>query len=130
MGYESFEDGPYRAYKAAVAADLLGKEKYLVEQVAGAETIQLFTSGIPLGVLHQKLEGDDVWSVRLLGKGGTVKVIANGVIATPAYVKAENGGKVVASSSTNLSIGVKTSPVADAAAGDVIEIVDRVHAMP
>lgn len=130
MGHETFVDSPYRAYKAAVAAALIGKENYVVEQAAAAETIQLFTSGIPLGVLRERLEGSDHWNVRLLGKGGTVKVIASGAINTPAYVKAESGGKVIAASSTNLAIGVKTSPAAAAAAGDVIEIVDRVHAMP
>lgn len=128
--YETFTDGPYRTYKAAVAADLIGKEGYVVEQVAAAETIQLYTNGIPLGVLHQRQEGSDQWTVRLLGKGGTVKVVAGGAINTPAYVKPSNGGKVAAAASADLAIGVKTSPVAAAAANDVIEIVDRVHAMP
>jgi hypothetical protein len=130
MAKESYVDSAYRAYKAAVPADLIGKEGYIVEQVAGAETIQLYTSGIPLGVLHQRLEGGTEWNVRLLGKGGTVKVVAGGAISTPAYVKPDSGGKVVAASSTNLAIGVKTSPTAAAANGDFIEIVDRVHAMP
>lgn len=128
--YETFTDGPYRTYKAAVAADLIGKENLVVEQVAGAETIQLFTNGIPLGTLFQRLEGSDQWTVRLLGKGGTLKAIAGGAINSPAYVKPANGGKVVAAAQADLAIGIKTSPVAAAAANDVIEVVDRVHAMP
>jgi len=127
---ETYVDSAYRPYKAAVAADLLGKEGYVVEQVAGAETIQLYTNGIPLGVLHSRLEGQDVWTVRLIGKGGTLKCVAGGAINSPAYVKPANGGKVVAAASGNLSIGVKTSPVVAAADGDVIEVVDNLVTMP
>jgi hypothetical protein len=127
---ETYVDGAYRAYEANVAADLEGKEGYVVEQVAGSDKIQLYTNGIPLGVLQERLEGTDTWNVRLLGKGGTVKVVAGGAINTPAYVKPANGGKVEAAAQNNLAIGVKTSPAAAAADGDFIEIVDRVHAMP
>jgi hypothetical protein len=127
---ETYVDGAYRPYKAAVAADLLGKEGYVVEQVAATETIQLYTNGIPLGVLHSRLEGQDVWSVRLFGKGGTVKCVAGGAINSPAYVKPANGGKVVAAAQGNLAVGFKTSPVAAAADGDVIEVVDNFITMP
>lgn len=130
MSYETYTDGPYRTYIAAVPANLIGKEGYVVEQIAATETIQLFTSGIPLGVLQQRLEGDDAWSVRLFGKGGTLKVVAGGAINTPAYVKPASGGKVVAASSGNLAVGVKTLPSAAAADGDVIEIVDNFITMP
>lgn len=128
--YETYTDGAYRAYKAEVAADLAGKESYVVEQVAGKETIQLYTNGIPIGVLHQRMEGSDVWNVRLFGKGGTVKCVAGGAINTPAYVKPANGGKVVAAAQGNLAVGVKTSPVAASADGDVIEVVDNFVTVP
>jgi hypothetical protein len=127
---ETYTDGPYRTFKAAVAADLIGKEGYVVEQVAGAETIQLFTTGKPLGVLHQRLEGSDQWSVRLIGKGGTVRVKAGGAINTPDYVKPANGGKVTAAVSTNLAIGLKISPVAASVDGDIIEISDAYVTVP
>lgn len=130
MGYETKEDSAYRAFKAAVAADLIGKEGYAVEQVAGAETIQLYTAGPLLGFLDQRLEGGDQWSVRLLGKGGTVKAVAGGAIATPGYVKPANGGKVVAAAQGNLGCGSKVSPVANSADGDVIEIHDYVVTVP
>lgn len=130
MGYETYTDGPYRAYKAAVPADLAGKENYAVEQIAGTENIQLYTNGPLLGFLHQRIEGGDTWNVRLPGKGGTLKCVAGGAINTPGYVKPANGGKVVAAVSTNLACGIKTSPIAAAADGDVIEIVDNFITVP
>ena len=130
MPIETFTDGPRRAFKAEVAADLAGKEGYVVEMVANKETVQLFNGGIPIGVLEQRMQGSEDWTVRLLGKGGTLKVKAGGAIATPAYVKPANGGKVVAAAQGNLAIGVKVSPAAAAADGDVIEIVDVFVTMP
>ena len=130
MGYETRTDGPCKAMKAAVAADLDGKEGYVVEQVAGTENIQLYTNGIPIGVLQERLEGGDTWNVRLFGKGGTLNCVAGGAINTPAYVKPANGGKVVAAAQGNLAVGIKTSPAAAAADGDVIEIIDNFVTMP
>ncbi len=125
---QSFTDSPYKQYTAAVPADLVGKEGHIVEQVAGAKTIQLYTNGLAIGVLQQELEsGSGRWTVRLLGKGGTVKVKAGGVIATPAQVKAANGGKVVDGGGAGRAIGVKTSPETNSADGDVIEIIDVVE---
>lgn len=122
MPYETYTDSPYRAYRAAVAADLIGKEGYAVEQVAGAETIQLYTNGICIGFLKERLEGSDHWNVALIGKGGTTKVVAGDAIASPGYVKVANGGKVVAAAAA-LAVGIKTSPVGNSADGDVIEII-------
>ncbi|HMP82611.1 MAG TPA: hypothetical protein PKA41_07930 [Verrucomicrobiota bacterium] len=122
MGYETYTDSPYRAFKAAVAADLIGKEGYAVEQVAGAETIQLYTSGVCIGFLKERLEGSDHWNVALIGKGGTVKVVAGGAIASPGFVKPQSGGKVIAAAAA-LACGIKISPVANSADGDVIEII-------
>ena len=130
MSYETYTDGPYRTYLAAVAANLIGKEGYAVEQVAGTETIQLYTTGPLLGFLQERLEGDDAWSVRLAGKGGTVKCVAGGAINTPGYVKPASGGKVVAAASTNLACGLKTLPTAASVDGDVIEIVDNFITVP
>lgn len=125
MGQETFNDGPYRTFEADVPGDLAGKENYLVELTATG-TIQLFTSGVAIGVLHQRLEGGADWNVRLLGKGGTVKVIANGAITAAGRVKGESGGKVVALGASGRSIGSLISPDT-AAAGDVCEIIDVVE---
>lgn len=108
---------------AAVAADLNGKHGYVVEQVAATQTYQLYTSGIPYAVLMEELTpGGGVWKAALINGGGIVPCIADGAINTAAYVKAANGGKVTAGSSTNLCIGVKRKPNAASADGSVIGV--------
>lgn len=112
----------YTTVTAAVAADLAAKEGYIVEQVAAAETVQLYTNGIPYAVLVERLQGADQWKAALIGGGGICPCIAGGAINSPAYVKPANGGKVVAAAQGNLAIGTKRAPAAAAADGDVIAV--------
>ena len=120
-------DNAYRTFEAAVPGDLAGKEDYLV-QVTSAGLIELYTNGVAVGVLHQQLQGDtETWSVRLLGKGGTVRVIQNEAITPGTRVKGLTGGKVVALGASGRSLGVKVYPLGTGAAGDVIEIADVVE---
>lgn len=107
---------------ANVAADLAGKEGHVVEQVAGSEKVQLYTNGIPYAVLGERLQGSDQWNAYLIGAGGKVPCIAGGAINSPAYVKPQNGGKVVAAAQGNLAIGTKRYPAAAAADGDVVAV--------
>lgn len=107
---------------AAVAADLANKEGYVVEQVAAAKTVQLYTNGIPYAVLISRLQGGAQWRAALIGGGGICPCIAGGAINSPAYVKPANGGKVVAAAQGNLAIGTKRDPAAAAADGDVIGV--------
>ena len=108
---------------AAVAADLANKEGYIVQQVAAAETVELFTSGIPYAVLVERLQGGSQWKAALINGGGICPCIAGGAISAAAtYVKAKSGGTVEAASSTNLSSGVKRIPAAAAASGDVVGV--------
>lgn len=107
---------------ANVTGDLANKEGYIVEQVAAAKTVQLFTSGIPYAVLGERIQDSDQWFAYLIGGGGIAPCVAGGAINSPAYVKAQSGGKVVAASSTNLSIGAKRNPTAAAADGDVVGV--------
>ena len=135
MAKQTYNDSPYQTFTANVPADLIGKESYAVELVPGTNNIQLFTAtaGRPLlGWLFARLEGDVNWNVRLAGKGGTVRCIAgDGSIGqAPCYVKAQNGGTMVAAVSTNLAHGVKISPVVANAANDVMEIQDAFITVP
>lgn len=126
-------NSPFKSYQANVADALVGKEGYAVEQVNGSDNkIQLYTTGPLLGFLHERLEGDDAWNVRLIGKGGTVRCVAGPgtAIGTPAYVKPANGGKVVLAASTDIACGIKTYPGANSADGDFIEIVDVLVKLP
>lgn len=107
---------------AAVAADLAGKEGYIVEQVSADKTVQLYTSGIPYAVLGERIQGSDQWRAYLIGGGGKAPCVAGGAITTPAYVKAASGGKVVAASSGDSCVGVKRAPSTAAADGDIIGV--------
>jgi hypothetical protein len=107
---------------AEVAADLAGKEGHVVEQVAGKRTVQLYTNGIPYAVLGERIQGSDQWSAYPINGGGIVPCVAGGVINTPAYVKPQNGGKVVAAASGNLAIGTKREPLNAAADNDVVAV--------
>ncbi|HWD20507.1 MAG TPA: hypothetical protein VHB20_14640 [Verrucomicrobiae bacterium] len=128
----SVVDGAYASFDAAVPANLLGKEGYAVEQVGGARTVQLYTGNAPLlGWLYQKLEGDVAWTVRLAGKGGTVRCVAGGAIAAPpAYVKASAGGTMVLANSADKAHGVKVDPTGVSAANDFIEVHDAFQVVP
>jgi len=124
MSKEIFVLGPYAPFEAAVPADLIGKEGYYVELVAGTRTIQLATTGVVIGVLDERLEGETSWNVRLLGCGGTYNVIAGGAIAHQADVKAASGGKAVDQAGSGRALGYLISPVAGAVTNDVCEVLD------
>jgi hypothetical protein len=110
-------------------------EGYAVELVPGTTTIQLYTAtaGRPLlGWLLERLEGDVTWTVRLAGKGGTVRAIAGdgSITQAPCYVKAQNGGTMVLATSGNQAHGIKINPPVADAQGDVIEINDNFIVVP
>jgi hypothetical protein len=135
MAKQTYNDSPYQSFPAAVPANLVGMEGYAVELVPGTNNIQLYTAtaGRPLlGFLFERLEGDTNWNVRIAGKGGTVRCVAgDGSIGqAPAYVKAQNGGTMIAATSGNLAHGIKISPVVADAAGDVMEIQDVFITVP
>jgi hypothetical protein len=125
----TYSDTAYRSFTAGTPADLVGKEHYLVELVSASASIQLLTSGAPIGVLKSRMESDSQWNTRLIGKGGTVVMIAGGAIAAGAYVKGLSGGKVVTANTTEKAIGVYLG--ADAAVdGDLIEVLDNTLVVP
>lgn len=121
---ESTIDGCRATFEANVPADLVGKEYYYVELVAASRKIQLATSGVAIGVLENKLEGTNDWTVRLLGSGGTYKVKCGGAIAHLADVKAASGGKAVDQAGSGRALGYLISPVGGAVDGDIAEILD------
>jgi hypothetical protein len=120
---DTYEDTAYKAFKEATLDALLDKEGFLVELGTAEGTIQLATSGnLAIGVLKEKQKGNPNVNVRLLGKGGTVKVKAGGVIAKGANVGWGTGGKVVTMATGN-TLGKKVSH-GSSADNDVIEIID------
>lgn len=130
---QSYTDGPYRTFSEEVAGALDGKEGYVLE-LGATGGVQLYTnSAKPIGVMVGKLQGSGVTdiNVRLLGKGGTVKVVQGGAIAVNSRVKPANGGKVVVSAGGGeRCIGLKIQPVANAADGEFCEIIDALEYVP
>lgn len=131
---QTYCDGPYRAFLANVPGDLVGKEGYLVEQTSTGK-IQLYSSGKVIGTLFERLEGSNgAWKVRLLGKGGTVRMIAGGAITLPDYVIETSGGKVIAATTTTKALGLALVPdggaAFTAASGDFIEVQDMRLTVP
>lgn len=115
---------------ADVIANLVGKEALIVEQVAGSLKVQLYTNGIPYAVLGERIQDSGQWFAYPINSSGIVPCIAGGAINTPAYVKVQAGGKVIAASSGNQCVGTKRNPVAASADGDVIGVDLALMIMP
>lgn len=124
---KTFVNGPSRTFTAAVAGDLAGKENHLVELAAADDQVQLHSNAanLAVGVLQQRLEGGADWEVRLLGKGGTSKFVAAGVIERGARFKGDGTGKVITLGASGRSLGIALQKAN--AAGDVFEAIDVIE---
>lgn len=128
---ETYIESPYRSFEEENLGDLVGKEFFFVALGAADNTIKLAADGESvIGVLHERtsMESKDV-SVRLLGKGGTVKVKAGGIIAKGGRVIWGAGAKalpVPAVDGTYRTFGRKLSQ-GNSANNDVIEIIDVIE---
>lgn len=124
---QSYVDDAYRTFTEEVSGALLGKEGYCVE-LGATGGVQLATTGLAIGVITARLTGDNAVTVRLFGKGGTLKVVQGGAIAGGARVKVASGGKVVFTNTPgDRSLGIKLQPFASGADLDVIELLDVVE---
>jgi hypothetical protein len=129
----TYVEEAYRSFQEEVAGALDGQEKHLVQCGTADNSVKLNTAvGSANGVMFEKLQPgtgrkDDV-TVRMLGKGGTVKVIQNAAIAYGARVMEDSTSTqrvkaVPGTTGTYRSIGIKLGQ-GGGAAGDVIEIQD------
>lgn len=114
------------------ATSLNGKEDQLL-QLNSDGTVKLNAGADPVGVMVCKLQnGQPEVSVRLLGSGGTYRVIQSAAIAVGAKVMVDTAAKtkVKTLATTGLpvrSLGIKiadSSTTPGGAAGDVIEVLD------
>jgi hypothetical protein len=115
------------------ATSLNGKEDLLLELNSDG-TVKLNTGDAPIGVHVAKLQnGQPEVNVRLLGQGGSLRVIQSAAIAVGAYVMVDPDAPTkvktyAASAGLNKRVlGRKladSSTTANGAAGDVIEISD------
>lgn len=131
---ETYNDSAYQTFLEPSVGDLDAKEGHAVALDTAENTVKLATgANDAIGFIKGKLQdgplGDGSVNVRLLGKGGTVKVVAGGSIAKGTRVKVAAGGKVVAASSSDRSVGIKLTH-GSSADGDVIEILDVVEVAP
>ncbi|MGE9267643.1 MAG: hypothetical protein ACQKBY_06065 [Verrucomicrobiales bacterium] len=130
----TYNDTPYQTFLEATPGALDDKAGFSVALDTAENSVKLATGADDsIGIMKQKLQpgtiSDGAVNVRLLGKGGTVKAVAGGVIAKGARVKSASGGKVVAASAGDRSIGIKLTQ-GSSADGDVIEILDIVEFIP
>lgn len=126
MGSEVYTDNGYRTFTEETPGQLTGKEGYVVEINSNGKVILAGTDLTKIiGVVHGKLEGSNDVTVRLLGKGGTVKCVKSGAIAIGARVKAVSGGKIIGTTTSgDRTIGIVISPTTSGADGDVCEVLD------
>ena len=127
---KAYTDGPYKSFAEETTDALKDKENLLVALGTAEGTVKLATSiDDAIGVLVDKRPGDPHVNVRLLGKGGTVKVKAGGVIAKGARVTWGTGAKVItltAVAGTYRTLGIKLSQ-GNSADGDIIEVLDTIE---
>lgn len=132
MAKTTYTDNAYRTFVEQVAGALDGKEDYLVALGSNDDAVQLAGSGLAIGAIQSKLQpGDTAVNVRLLGKGGTVRMIQSGAIAKGARVIADTAasGQVKAlpgTTGTYRVLGIKLS-TGNGAANDVIEVLDAIE---
>lgn len=128
----TYQDTHLRTFKEATVGALDNKEGYAVALDTAENTVKLATGADDaIGVMRGKLQngalGDGNVSVAAVGPSD--KVVAGGVIAKGARVKAASGGKVVTAATGERSIGIKLTH-GNSADGDVIEILKVVEVAP
>lgn len=127
---KTYTDSAYKTFVEETTDALLDKEHHLVALADAEGTVKLATSlDDAIGVLADKRPGDSNVNIRLLGKGGTVKIKAGGVIGKGARVTWGTGATVVtlsATPGTYRTLGVKLSQ-GNSADGDIIELLDTIE---
>ena len=130
----TYIDRPYRTFQDFDGA--LDDAQFKLVQPGGADnTVALNTvPGNEIGVVFEHLQPlpeETDYSIRLLGKGGTVKVIQSGAIPYGARVTCDPAHPtevmaIPAAAGSYRSLGRKVSQ-GGGAAGDVIEIADVIE---
>lgn len=121
MGAQTLIDGSTISFLEETAAELLGKEHFLVERGATAGTVKLLvTPGNEIGTVYAYDNIGGAVTVRLLGAPGSAIFVQSGAIAHLGAFKGAVGGKVTAAAVGEAAIGIKTSPASNGAANDHI----------
>ena len=129
MSSIAYIDSHVRTFVVDTPGSLDGKQDYLVELGASADSVKLLnTPTNAIGVVRNLFQpGAGSVAIRLLGGGGTVRMVQSAGIARGALVKAAAGGTVVtAATSGDRVIGRKIS-AGSGVAGEVIEVLDAIE---
>lgn len=130
MGKQIYVDEAYRTFTEAVAGALDGKEGMYVQLDVNGQLELSDGTRKCIGTMFSKLQGSSDVSVRLAGKGGTVKVVQGAPINMGDYVAPDATARAytpAAASGINRTFGIKISPTTAGAVGDVIEVLDTVE---
>jgi hypothetical protein len=129
MGAIAYTDGNVRTFAVETSGQLDNKQDYLVELGTADDSVKLLaTVGKEIGAVRNLPQpGSPQVSVRLLGKGGTLRLVQSAAISKGALVKAVVGGTVVtANTSGDRAIGRKISS-GSGSAGEIIEVLDCIE---
>lgn len=129
MSSIAYIDGNVRTFVIETPGQLDGKTDYLVELGTAPESVKLLSAAANAigSVRNLRQPGAGSVAVRLLGRGGTVRLVQSGAINRGALVKAAPGGTVVAATTAgDRVIGRKLSS-GPGLAGEVIEVLDVIE---
>lgn len=129
MSSIAYIDGNVRTFVIETPGQLDGKTDYLVELGTALESVKLLSAPTnAIGAVRNLREpGAGSVTVRLLGGGGTLRLVQSSAISRGALVKAAAGGTVVAASTAgDRVIGRKLSS-GPGQAGEVIEVLDAIE---
>lgn len=121
----TYTDTPYISLTEAVAGALTGKDDLLISLNNAGKAVLYDGSAPAIAVMIGKNSPDDtVIQARLLGKGGTCRMIQSAAIVPGSLVKAVSASARVATATAgSKGLGYKLTP-GNGAAGDVIEVID------
>lgn len=118
-------DSPYISLEENVAGALTGKDDLLLSLSNTGKAVLFDGSAPAIAVMIGKNTPDDtVVRARLLGKGGTVRMIQSAAIVPGVLVKGvAASARVATADAGSKGLGYKLTP-GNGAAGDVIEVID------
>ena len=125
----TYIDGNVRTFVIETPGQLDGKVDYLVELGAASESVKLLTTANnALGAVRNlRQPGAGSVAVRLLGGGGTLRLVQSAAISRGALVKAVAGGTVATAAATGDRVIGRKLSAGSGQAGEVIEVLDVIE---
>ena len=123
----TYTETAYKSFNEETLGDLADKEGYAVLLGTADGTVKLptdaGTAAKCIGTIHERFgPNDKEVSVRLFGKGGTLRGRAGGIIAKGAEVQVDTDGRFI-TLAAGTSVGRKLDQ-GNSATADFIEVLD------